>query len=194
MYEYLKKRHIDSFGLGADRYVPARPNSSVPWPIAYTTVQNIEMKCYHNAPREQVITGMVPYTMEISAPGNNFICNGNPSQECPESVYQNADPKDPWRQRQCAAWKQGWEQEAANIISTQGFRDQVTQNVLTLAGISGWRRWFAKSAEFIQVLDERERRERGIKIFALVTVAAGGGVVLWKYLQNRKHNKGLEQP
>ena len=194
MYEYLKKRHIDSLSMGTDRYVQANTNSAVaPWARAETTVQNVDVRCYHNAPRELVLQQMVPYTMEISAPGNNFICIGNPRQECPESVHQNADPKDPWRINQCAAWKSGWERDAADIIASQEFRNQVTENVLNLAGISGWRRWFAKPAEFVQVLEEKESRERGIKIFALVAVAAGGGVILWRHLQSKK-NKVSQNP
>jgi hypothetical protein len=190
MYEYARKRHIASAistGLGADRYVPPNPRSQVaPWAKAYTTVQNITVTCYHNAPREEVLRKQVPYTMEISVPGNNFICISNPDQTCPESVHQGTDIKDPWRQRQCAAWKQDWEQQAANIIASEGFRNQVTENILDLAGISGWRRWFTKPAEFLQVLDEKERRERAIKIMALLTFAAGGGTILWTYLRNKK--------
>jgi hypothetical protein len=190
MYEYARKRHIPSAistGLGVDRYIPYSATRTVaPWAIAETTVQNIDVKCYHNAPREEVLRKQVPYTMEISVPGNNFVCIGNPNQECPESVHQNADIKDPWRQRQCATWKQDWERQAADIIASEGFRNQVTENVLNLAGISGWRRWFTKPAEFIQVLDEKERRERAIKIMALVAFAAGGGAILWTYLKDKK--------
>jgi len=193
MYEY-KKQNGALQGLGVDRYVPGSASSQLaPWATAYTTVQNIDVKCYHNMPREEVLRRMSPYTMEISTPGNHFICIGNPDQECPESVHRNTDPKDPWRQRQCATWRQGWEQEAANIIASQEFRSQVTENILDAAGITGWRRWFTKPAEFIQVLDEKERRERGIKIFALVTIAAGGGFVFWKYLNNKK-NKVSQNP
>jgi len=204
MYEYLKKRHIpaalsmeQSLGFGAlgDRYIPARPTSRIaPWAAVETTVQNIRVKCYQNAPREEVLREMVPYTMEISVPGNNFICLGNPIQECPESVHRGTDPKDPWRQRQCAAWRQTWERQAADIIASQDFRNQVTENVLNIAGISAWQRVLAKPAEFLQVVEERERRERSIKILSVLAFAAGGGVILWTYLRSRKEKaQDLEQ-
>lgn len=179
--------------MSEDRYVPGSSSSRVaPWPSVHTRVQNIRVKCYHNAPREEVLREMVPYTMEISTPGNNFICIGNPIQECPESVHRGTDPKDPWRQRQCAAWRQTWERQAADIIASQDFRDQVTENILNIAGIPAWQRALAKPAEFIQVLEEREGRERAIKIASILALAAGGGVILWSYLKGRKET-GLEQ-
>ena len=189
MYEYAKKRFIPSSvstGLGTDSYTPANLASRVaPYAIAETKVQNINVRCYENAPREQIVTKQVPYTMELSVPGHSFVCIGNPDQECPASVHRNTDPKDPWRNRQCATWRQGWEQQAAGIIASQGFRNQVTENILNVVGITGWRRWFTKPAEFVQVLDEKESRERVIKIAAVLALAASGGAILWTFLTKK---------
>lgn len=194
MYEYAKKRFIPSAAdtsLGADSYRTASTTSQLaPYAVARTSVQNIDVHCYENMPREQIVARQVPYTMELSVPGRSFVCIGNPNQDCPASVHRGTDPKDPWRQRQCAAWRTDWEREAAGIIASQAFRDQVTTNILNAAGITGWRRWFTKNAEFVQVLDEKERRERAIKIAAVVALAAGGGAILWTYL--RPKAGGLE--
>ena len=195
MYEYARKRFIPSTvstGFGADTYRAASSTTSslTPYAIARTNVQNIAVHCYENMPREQILATQVPYTMELSVPGRNFTCIGNPSQECPESVHRGTDPKDPWRQRQCAAWRQTWERQAADIIASQGFRDQVTENILNAAGVTGWRRWFTQGAEFVQVLDEKERRERAIKITAFVALAAGAGGILWTFLKKKPEPAG----
>jgi hypothetical protein len=68
----------------------------------------------------------------------------------------------------------------------------MTERILDQAGITGWRRRFTKPAEFIQVLEERERRERPIKIFALLALAGGGGVLFWNFLKKRRERKGAE--
>lgn len=193
MYEYLTKRHLESLG---DQYLPASPTrTKTPWAIADTVVQGISVRCYQNAPREQILTRQVPYTMEISYPGGNFVCIGNPTTAfltCPESVHQNADPKDPWRIRQCAAWKEALPQQMADLVATEDFRKQVTDNILNVAGISAFGKLFAKPAEFVQVVEERERREGAIKVVSILALAAGGGVILWKYLKRRKLQKEQE--
>jgi hypothetical protein len=199
MYEYAKKRFIPSSvstGLGTDRYIPnATRTSSRPFDaVARTNVQNIDVQCYENMPREQIVTKQVPYTMELSVPGHSFVCIGNPDQECPASVHRNTDPKDPWRNRQCATWRQGWEQQAAGIIASQGFRNQVTENILNVVGITGWRRWFTKPAEFVQVLDEKEHRERVIKVAAVLALAAGSGAILWTFLKDKSGAKVVQNP
>jgi hypothetical protein len=187
MYEYAHKRFIPSMtsdGLGADSYTPASTSGrGTPYAVARTNVQNIDVHCYENMPREQIVARQVPYTMELAVPGRSFVCIGNPSQDCPASVHQGTDPKDPWRQRQCATWRETWERQAADIIASEAFRTQVTENILSVAGVSGWRRWFTRGAEFVQVLDERERRERVIKIAAVLALAAGGGAILWTHLR-----------
>jgi len=187
MYEYAHKRFIPSMtsnGVGtedeSDRISSWLPRAT------RTNVQNIAVQCYDNAPRERVVTSRVPYTMELSVPGHHFICIGNPGQECPESVHRNTDPNDPWRHRQCAAWRETWERQAADIIASAEFRKQVTENILDAAGITGWRRWFTSPAEFVQVLDERERRERAIRIAAIIALAAGGGAIFFTYLKDRR--------
>ena len=159
------------------------------WPLVTTEHNNISCRCYQNAPREEILRWMVPKAMEIHVPGDVFVCNCTPQTgalDCPEEVHQGTDPKDPWRQRRCQEWRENWEVEAANIIGSEEFRDAITENVLDIAGITGWKRLLANSAEFVQVLEEREKRGRAIKIAGGAVLALSAGVLTWRYLKKRK--------
>lgn len=182
MYEYS--------ALG--RYIQPTATSAFRWPIVETELSNIKCRCYENAPREEILRWMVPKSMEIHVPGHVFVCSCTPRTsilDCPEEVHQGTDIRDPWRQRRCREWRENWEVEASNIIASEGFRDAMTELVLDEAGITGWRRLFAKSAEFVQVIEEREKRARAIKIAGGALLVASAGVLTWRYLQKRKETE-----
>lgn len=179
MYEYS--------ALG--RYTQPSATSASPWPIVETELNNIRCTCYENAPREEILRWMVPKSMEIHVPGHDFVCSCTPKNgilDCPEEVHEGADIEDPWRHRRCREWRESWEFEAANIVASEGFRDAMTEQVLDEAGITGWRRMLAKSAEFVQIVEEREKRARMIKITGGLVLMASAGALTWRYLKNRK--------
>lgn len=192
-------------GLGTDRYIPAKnidpatgqPMVSskypAPWAVAEVGLRNINCRFYQDAPRELVLSGSMPYTMEISVPGHNFIGSCHPRQECPEEIHQGADPKDPWRIRQCKEWRDQWNQEAANIIADPGFRANITERVLDVAGIQRAGRLLTDQAEFLEVVQEREAREKPIKLLAFIFLAGAGGILTFnavrKYANNRAKRK-----
>jgi len=192
-------------GLGEDRYIPAKnvdpvtgqPTISAkypaPWAVADVSLRNIRCRFYHNAPRELVLTGSMPYTMEIGVPGHRFVGSCHPREECPEEVYQGADPKDPWRIRRCKEWRDQWNQEAANIIADPEFRANITERVLDVAGIQGASRLLTDQAEFLEVVQEREARERPIKMIAFIFLAGAGGILTFnavrKYVKKRAARK-----
>lgn len=200
MYEYNTGKSVSTrpypTALGAlgDRYIPFSETRRVaPWAVAEVSLENINCRCYHNAPREEVLRASVPYTMEISVPGHNFICSCNASTTCPQEVHQGAHQRDPWRERRCAEWREQWLQEGADLIASPGFREAMSEKVLDVAGITGWRRSLVKPAEFLQVIEERERRERPIKAFAVITLAVGGGALFWTWLRKRKKAREGEE-
>jgi len=196
-------------GLGEDRYIPAKnvdpatgqPTISakypVPWAVAEVGLRNIRCRFYQDAPRELVLTGSMPYTMEISVPGHNFIGACHPRQDCPEEIHQGAHPRDPWRISRCSAWKEQWDQEAATIIADPEFRANITERVLDVAGIQGAGRLLTKQAEFLEVVQQREAREAPIKLFAFIFLAGAGGILTFnavrKYVKKRAARKAAEK-
>ena len=203
MYIYAKSavvpRNVLSglSGLGTDRYIPPKnvdpatglpvPSTRypVPWGVVNVGLRNIDCRFYQNAPRDQVIPQSMPYTMEISLPGNHFVGFCQPNETCPEEVHQGANVRDPWRTRRCAAWREQWDQEAANIIADEEFRRNVTERVLDVAGITGASRYLVKPAEFLEVVQEREAREAPIKLFAFIFLAASGGILTFNYVRKK---------
>lgn len=183
-------------GLGAeDRYIPpknvdpvtGRPIPTVkypvPWAAIWVGLRDINCRFYQDAPRGQVISASMPYTMEISVPGHNFIGSCGASMDCPTSVHQNARPRDPWRIRRCNEWKEGRKEAAAQIIADPEFRANLTERVLDIAGITGLDRYRVSQAEFLEVVQEREARERPIKLFAFIFLAASGGILTFNYVR-----------
>ena len=202
MYEYNTKKSVSTkpypialAGLGSvDRYYPPSERRRAYWGTARVFLENINCTCYHNAPREEVLRASLPYTMEISLPGHSFLCSCHPDMVCPPEVHEGAYLQDPWRIRRCSAWAEQWRQDANALISSPGFRDEMSRRVLDVAGITGWRRNLVKPAEFLQVIQEREKRERPIKIFAVLTLSLGSGVLFWTWLRNRKKAKEAMGP
>lgn len=198
MYIYPKQGLVQNVlsGLGAeDRYIQPKnvdpttgrsvPSARhpVPWGVAKVGLRNIDCTFYQNSPRELVVQMSKPYTMEISTPRDHFIGFCHPNVACPEEIHQGASVRDPWRGRQCAAWKQQWEQQAAGIIADEEFRKNVTERVLDVAGITGTDRYRVKPAEFLEVVQERETRERPVKLIAFIVLAASGGILTFGYVR-----------
>lgn len=184
MYEYSKGT------LGAvtrhekGRYIPPTETSLSPWPKVETEIDNIKCMCYQNAPREEILSRSVPFVMEIHTPNNAFVCACEPrigARDCPEEIHGGADPKDPWRHRRCADWRESRVSQAAEILSTPEFRERLTENVLDIAGITGLERTRAKDAEFMLLVVEREKRARAIKIAGGVVLLASAGVLSLRY-------------
>jgi len=174
------------YSLGDIYRPPSMTRRVAPWAIAEVVVNGIKCRCYQDAPREEIVRTSVPYSMEIlNWLGPTFVCSCMPDTNCPESVHQGASTRDPWRQRRCQEWREGRELSAAAEIASQGFRDQVTEQVLNVAGITGLQRRFAKGAEFVQVLEERERRERPIKVIGIGFLALAAATGTWFFIRSR---------
>lgn len=191
MYEYNKSAlgvTIQEHPKG--RYILPSATSLAQWPKVETEVDNVFCGCYQNAPREEILRRAIPYTMEIQTPNNTFVCwceprTSNLTLACPESVHQGTDPRDPWRIRRCTEWREQYEAQVAEMIASPGFRDQVTENVLDIAGITGLERMRTKSAEFILVIAEREKRARALKIAGGVVLLASAGILSLRYFVKR---------
>ena len=181
-------------GLGGeDRYIPpknvdpatGRPIPSekypYPWGVAEVGLRDIKCKFYHNSPRELVANMSFPYVMEIRAGDHHFIGNCNPNMMCPASVHQNAPARDPFRERRCAEWKEGRQEEAARIIADPEFRANITERVLNIAGIAPT--LGVKPAEFLEVVIEQEARERPIKTLATIGLIASAGILTFVYVR-----------
>jgi hypothetical protein len=195
-------------GLGGDRYIPAKNVDPVtgqptvservraPWAVVEVGLRNILCRFYQNAPRELIIPGSLPHTMEISVPGNTFSGSCHPRQLCPEEVHQNAPARDKLRERRCAEWREQWDREAANIIADPEFRANITERVLDVAGITGAGRFLTKPAEFVEVIQEREARETSIRLVAFIFLAGAGGILTFnavrKYAKKRAARKAAE--
>jgi hypothetical protein len=196
MYVYTKK----ALGMGTTqaqgRYTPARnvdpatgqPVSTeaipVPWAAIDINVQNINCRFYENAPREMVLPQNLPYTMEVSGPGYRYLGACHPSQECPESVHQGVQQSDPLYVSRCNQWLEQWNHEATALIESEGFRRELTNNILSVANVMGIKRSLAKPAEFLEVVMEREARERPIKLISFVILAASGGILTFKAVRS----------
>jgi len=187
-------------GLGAeDRYIPPKnvdpatgqsiPTARypVPWGVAQVGLRGINCRFYHNSPRELVEGMSLPYTMEISLPGHNFIGSCSPDLNCPTEVHQNTSVKDPWRARRCSEWAVGIPERTAATVADPDFRANLTERVLDVAGIDASARSRVKPAEFLEVVVEREVRERPIKVMATLGIIGSVGILTFLYV--RKYAK-----
>jgi hypothetical protein len=196
MYEYNKSAlgvTVQTHEKG--RYILPSETSLAQWPKVETEIDNIFCGCYQNSPREEILKQSIPYVMEIHTPNNAFVCWCEPrigNINCPESVHQGADIHDPWRHRRCAEWEENWQAQAAEMISTPEFRERLTENVLDIAGITGLERKRAKTAEFMLVISERERRARALMIAGGAVVLVSAGILSLRYFAKRakKAKKG----
>jgi hypothetical protein len=156
--------------------------------------------CYEDMPREEARSiGVMhaeeleytetPYALEVHLIGHHYICDCRttvPPGRCPPSIHQGADPADPWRKRRCNEWIENTKQQAAEVIGSKTFRQQLAQKVFEISGLQKWRGTFLPPAEFTQVLAEKAERAKPIKIIAPIVIAAAGSVIIWKTIRKRK--------
>lgn len=214
MYIYTRKASAPRYavpalsGLGTaaqGRYTPARnvdpatgqpvPTQAVPvpWAAVDVNLQNVNCRFYKDAPREMVLPENLPYTMEISGPGYRFLGTCHPSQVCPESVHQGARPGDPMRVSRCNPWLERWNEESTDLIASEGFRRELTDNVLSVGNVTGVKRSLVKPAEFLEVVLEREARERPIKVISFIILAASGGILAFQAVRDAVKKKKLKK-
>ena len=178
------------------RYTPARnidpatglpiatQQHPAPWAVVDVSLDQINCRFYENAPREMVLPETLPYTMEISGPGYGFIGACHPSQQCPQEVHEGARPGDPLRESRCSQWLTQWTDEAPAVIASEEFRRELTDAVLNIANVTGARRSLAKPAEFLEIIYEREARERPIRMFAFVVLAGSAGILTFQAVRS----------
>jgi hypothetical protein len=94
--------------------------------------------------------------------------------------------RDPFRAHVCGQWIQDTQRTASQLISSEAFREQIAKAVAKGGQVPGWQQLFMAPAEFTEVLEVREARERPLIILGVVAIAAGGGFLLWKYLRGRE--------
>jgi hypothetical protein len=201
MYEFTKSR----YGLGQD---DDGPTSVKMQKTPVGTFQRIQTgltgpsglvqscQCYKNSPREGVSTLSRPWTLEFDTGpgGDRFVCGCETvTTGCPESMRPVPySPDYASKQKQCEEWKKAAREkkpEADRDIENEQFRLQLAQKMARAAGVPEWRINLIRPAEFLTVVEERSRRGQAVWIFSTITIAAGGGFLLWKYLRGRRGRK-----
>lgn len=195
-------------GLGEE--VPPAPDEDIPTPVFHTitgpegTFDRVSLKimgpagllndcaCYRNFPREIVAPMARPWSLEFDTGvlGDRFSCQCNVVTQCPPSMRPiPGSPEYREKKKTCDAYRvnvKTMKAAAEHDIEDEGFRQEVAQRIARAAGVPGWRMRFTGPAEFLTVVEERERRSRGIWVLSTLTIAAGGGLLLWKYFRGRR--------
>lgn len=212
----LSKRPEPSEGLGQPaqtqaqtgpqgRYIPARgidpatgqpvmsEGQPAPWAVVDVRLQQINCRFYENAPREMVLPETLPHTMEVTTPGRRFIGACHPTQACPPEVHEGARPGDPWRDTRCRQWLTNWNEHAPNVIASPEFREELTDSILSIANVTGTKRALVKPAEFLEVIYEREAKEKPIRVFSFIVLAASGGILTFQLVRNAVKKRAAEK-
>jgi hypothetical protein len=148
--------------------------------------------CYKNFPRETVAATARPWSLEFDTGplGDRFSCQCNVVTRCPPSMQPIPySPQYREKRRECDAYEaraRTMRSAAYRDIEDEEFRQEVAHQIARAAGIPDWRLRFTGPAEFLTVVEERSRRARGIWVLSTITIAAGGGLLLWKYLRARR--------
>jgi hypothetical protein len=148
--------------------------------------------CYRNFPRDMVAPRSRPWSMEFDtgALGDRFSCQCDVVMQCPPEMRPIPYAPDyKAKKRECDSYQARAKTmlaAAQRDIEDEGFRGDVAMKIARAAGVPEWRLRFVEPAEFLTVLEERSRRERGIWVLSTITIAAGGGYLLWKYLRARR--------
>jgi hypothetical protein len=191
------------FGPPPDSGKKYRPTDYYPFARIIVNFNNIfedvllHCVCYENMPREEITDIRLsseqldfignPYTLEVHPIGHSYVCDCRTKiTGCPESVHRGADPRDPWRQRQCADWEERINKEIADTLSTKNFRKVLAQRVFKTSGLQSWRGTFLPPAEFTQVLIEREVRAKPYKVIAPLVIAVAGSVIAWQIIRKKE--------
>jgi hypothetical protein len=151
--------------------------------------------CYRNLPREARAGVVRPWSLEFDTGplGDVFACQCNVITRCPPSMQPIPySPNYAAKKKECDAYvatAKTKKAAAQRDIEDEGFRQEVAQQIARAAGVPAWRMRLTGPAEFTTVLEERERRGRGIWILSTLTIAAGGGLLLWKHLRDRRGGK-----
>jgi hypothetical protein len=151
-----------------------------------------ECHCYRNFPRDVVAPRSRPWAMEFDtgALGERFSCQCDVVTQCPPEMRPIPySPDYKTKKAECDAYMARAKTmlpAAQRDIEDESFRGDVSLKIARAAGVPEWRLRFVEPAEFLTVLEERSRRERGIWVLSTITIAAGGGYLLWKYLRARR--------
>jgi hypothetical protein len=152
-----------------------------------------DVACYRNFPRETVAPMARPWSLEFDTGplGDRFSCQTNVMwTTCPPSMQPIPySPEYQAKKKECDAYKamaKTKKAAAERDIENEGFRREIAQQIARAAGVPEWRLRFTGPAEFLTVVEERSRRARGIWVLSTLTIAAGGGYLLWKYLRARR--------
>jgi hypothetical protein len=148
--------------------------------------EGMSCHCYEKMAREMIAPVAHPYSLEVNTLGRDFKCTCNPTMVCPESVHRGVSTRDPWRAHVCKQWIDQTKETASRVIASEEFRSQMARAVAKAGEIPGWQQLFMQPAEFTEVLEEREARERPIIIVGVLAIAAGGGFLLWKFLRGKR--------
>lgn len=205
MYEF------DSRGLGQ---VASEPYSVVGTPTAQTVQTALgplarvslsligrsglrhSCHCYEGLPRDAVAATVRPYAVEFSTGlfGKKYECGCDQMwSTCPTEMRPiPASPDYAEKKKACDAFIAEAKKrlpEAYHDIEDEQFRLAVAQNIGRAFGIPESKIATLKPAEFLTVAEEKSRRAAGIWALSAITVAAGGGYLLWSFLRGRKKAK-----
>jgi hypothetical protein len=152
--------------------------------------------CYEELPRDMVAAIARPYALEFTTGffGKKYECGCEPVWAwCPEEIRPiPAAPGFAKKKKQCEAYKQRAKAklpESYKDVEDEGFRLAIAQNLGRAAGLTEDQVSRLKPAEFLTVAEEKSRRAAGIWTLSAITVAAGGGYLLWSFLRSRKKAK-----
>jgi hypothetical protein len=149
--------------------------------------------CYEDLPRDMVAAMVRPWATEFSTGlfGKKYECVCDPMwSTCPQDMRPvPASPDYAAKKQACNAFIADAKAKlpVAHLdIENEGFRLTVAQNIGRAFGLPESQVKKLRPAEFLTVVEERSRRSSGIWIVSALTVAAGGGYLLWSYLRGRK--------
>jgi hypothetical protein len=152
--------------------------------------------CYEDLPRDMVAAVSRPYALEFATGlfGKRYECGCEPVWTwCPESMRPiPAAPDFATKKRLCEEYQQRSKKrlpEAYKDIEDEGFRLAIAQHLGRAAGLTEAQVERLDPAEFLTVAEEKSRRATGIWILSAITVAAGGGYLLWSFLRGRKRTE-----
>jgi hypothetical protein len=196
MYEHLGQDTTEGWvDVGGGWEATRGEATGLPWMRVFARLrpgqsevlpEGMTCTCYEQMAREAIAPVTHAYSLEVNTLGKKFKCACNPRMVCPESVHRGAAVRDPFRAHVCGQWIQDTQRTASQLISSEAFREQIAKAVAKGGQVPGWQQLFMAPAEFTEVLEVREARERPLIILGVVAIAAGGGFLLWKYLRGRE--------